>query len=320
MNTVFQKALNFLRTNYYYLFKPSYALTGRPKLGLNIEYGNKLVRDALNDDKPIMIARMGTTETSTLLNYLGIKEGKRSIWRYISWRQQAWWWNWTAKNYMTIGAGFFPTTDDNLQKYCEMMLEDLPQADILVTLSRAEEYYKDYYSKARRITLPSMEPYFSVHPWTHSLKGKRVLVVHPMVETFKKQWLIMDKIWPDGLMPKFDLLTIKAVQSAGNEKVRFSDWFEALDWMKNEIASLSFDIAIIGCGSYGFPLAAYVKRLGKKAIHMAGSTQLLFGVKGRRWELDPTQPFTNFMNEYWVRPDATEVPLNAELVEGACYW
>lgn len=165
-----------------------------------------------------------------------------------------------------------------------------------------------------------MEPYFSVNPWTHALKGKKVLVVHPMVETFKKQWFVKDKIWPDGLMPDFELLTLKAVQSVADENTVFNDWFEALDWMKDEISRIDFDIALIGCGAYGFPLSAYVKRLGKKVVHMAGATQLLFGVRGRRWEKDPYQPFTNFMNNYWVRPDALETPQKAELVEGACYW
>jgi hypothetical protein len=320
MNILFQKALNFSRTQYFNIFKPVYAFTGRPRLGLNIEYGNKIVKEALLSDKPVMIARIGTTENATLLNYLGVKNGKRSILGYITWRQHAWWWNGTAKKYLPIGAGFFPPTDEDLEKFCELMLEDLSQADILVTLTYAEEYLKDYFIQAKRVTLPSMEPYFSINPWTHALKGKRVLVVHPMVETFKKQWLDKDKIWPDGLMPDFELLTIKAVQSVAGENTVFNDWFEALDWMKDEISRVDFDIAIIGCGAYGLPLSAYVKRLGKKVVHMAGATQLLFGVRGRRWEKDPYQPFTNFMNDYWVRPDALETPQKAEMVEGACYW
>lgn len=320
MNILFQKALNFSRTQYYRLFTPSYAFTGKPKIGLNIEYGNKLVRDALLSDQPVMIARLGTTETGAVSNYLGVKAGRRSIWGYISWRQQAWWWNGTAKRSLATFSGFFPTTDENLVRFGEMMLEDLRQADILVTLTHAEEYFQEYFAQAKRVTLPSMEPYFSVNPWTHALKDKRVLVVHPMVATFKKQWLRKDKIWPDGMMPDFELLTIKAVQSVAGEKTEFNDWFEALEWMKKEISQVDFDIAIIGCGAYGFPLAAYVKQLGKKAVHMAGATQLLFGVKGKRWEVDPTQPFRNFMNEYWVRPDSSETPAKANLVEGACYW
>ena len=47
-----------------------------------------------------------------------------------------------------------------------------------------------------------------------------------------------------------------------------------------------YDICLIGAGAYGFPLAAHVKRKGKKAIHLGGALQLLFGVKGKRWE-DP---------------------------------
>ncbi len=320
MNILFQKALNFSRNKYLAFYKPGYAYWGKPKLVLNIEYGNKLVKETLNSDLPVMIARMGTTESATIINYLGVKEGKKSIWNYISWKQHAWWWNGTAKKYMADGAGFFPTTDDNLMKFGELMTNDLKEADILVSLTNYEEYLKKYFANAKRITLPSMEPYFSIQPWTHVLKGKKVLVVHPMVETFKKQWKIREKIWPNGLMPDFELLTIKAVQTVAGEKSEFSDWFEALDWMKKEIEKVDFDICIIGAGAYGFPLAAHVKRLGKKAVHMAGATQLLFGVKGKRWETDPYQPFINLMNEYWVRPSIFETPKNSSIVEGGCYW
>jgi hypothetical protein len=320
MNIIIQKGLNYARTKYYNFFKPKNVFYGKPKLVLNIEYGNKIVRDALLGDKPVMIARMGTTESGTVLNYLGVKEGKKNIWNYITSQQHAWWWNGGAKRYMATGAGFFPTTDENLTRFGELMLQDLGETDILVSLTNSEEYLKEYFKQAKRVTLPSMEPYFSINPWTHALKGKKVLVVHPMVETFKKQWAIREKIWPDGMMPDFELMTIKAVQTVAGEKSQYNDWFEALEWMKQEISKADFDICIIGAGAYGFPLAAHVKRMGKKAIHMAGATQLLFGVRGRRWETDPFQPFTNFMNEYWVRPEQSETPKNANLVEGACYW
>jgi hypothetical protein len=321
MNILLQKALNGSKKQYRRLFRPAHSFYGtKVKLGLNIEYGNKLVRNALLCDKPVMIARMGTTECGAVNNYLGVREGKKNPWKYITGRQHAWWWNGTAKKALATVSGFFPTTDENLERFGELMLQDLPIADILVTLTYADQYLKSYFPKAKRITLPSMEPWFSIHPWTHVLEGKRVLVVHPMVETFRNQYKIRDKIWPDGLLPDFELLTIKAVQTLAGEKSIFSDWFEALEWMKSEIDKTDFDIAIIGCGAYGFPLSAHVKRMGKKAVHMAGATQLLFGVRGKRWEDDPTQPFTNFMNEYWVRPAGSETPKNANLVEGGCYW
>jgi hypothetical protein len=46
-----------------------------------------------------------------------------------------------------------------------------------------------------------------------------------------------------------------------------------LPWHAKDIDCLEFDVALIGAGAYGLPLAACVKRLGKKAIHMGGVTK-----------------------------------------------
>jgi hypothetical protein len=90
--------------------------------------------------------------------------------------------------------------------------------------------------------------------------------------------------------------------------------------MKRKIDCIDYDICIIGCGAYGLPLAAHVKRNGKKSIHLAGATQLLFGIKGKRWEQFLVWPYSNLFNEHWVRPGQDEKPKNASVVEGACYW
>ena len=117
----------------------------------------------------------------------------------------------------------------------------------------------------------------------------------------------------------YKLLTIKAVQSiAGNKPEGFNDWFEALDWMKCEIDKRDFDIAIIGCGAYGFPLAAYVKQIGKKAIHLGGAVQTLFGIRSNAADNNPrVKPL---MNVYWVSPSIDETPKGIELVENSRYW
>ena len=84
--------------------------------------------------------------------------------------------------------------------------------------------------------------------------------------------------------------------------------------MENEISRKDFDVALIGCGAYGFPLAAYVKRLGKQAIHVGGPLQLYFGIKGKRWDN------SGLYNEYWISPSDNERPKNLNKVEGGCYW
>lgn len=121
------------------------------------------------------------------------------------------------------------------------------------------------------------------------------------------------------VIPIFELKTIKAVQTIAGEKSEFETWFDALDNMKKQIDNIDFDIAIIGCGAYGFPLASYVKDIGKQAIHLGGVTQLLFGIKGKRWEdWEHYQELRADNGKNWIR--AKEIPTDYKKVEGGCYW
>jgi glycine/D-amino acid oxidase-like deaminating enzyme len=108
------------------------------------------------------------------------------------------------------------------------------------------------------------------------------------------------------------------VQSAGGEVPRFPTWFDALDWMCGEISRTDFDVAIIGAGAYGLPLAAHCKRIGRKAIHLGGASQLMFGIRGRRW--DAWEYYQRLANEHWTRALPEETPRNAQIIEGATYW
>lgn len=121
------------------------------------------------------------------------------------------------------------------------------------------------------------------------------------------------------ILPEFELITYKAIQTiAGNNTEKYEDWFQALSIMIEDIKKIDFDIAIIGCGAYGFPLAAECKRMGKKAIHLGGQTQVVFGILGKRY--DNSTGLKPYINEYWVRPSDEERPANYQNVEGGCYW
>jgi hypothetical protein len=108
------------------------------------------------------------------------------------------------------------------------------------------------------------------------------------------------------------------VQTIAGNHVQYKDWFEALEFMKNAMDAVDYDVAIIGCGAYGFPLAAHAKRQGKLAVHLGGATQILFGIKGRRWDADPQ--ISRLYNDWWVRPALEDRVAGAERVENACYW
>jgi hypothetical protein len=257
-----------------------------------------------------------------MTNYLGVKHPeiyKNSKW-YITGQTPPWWWNQSIISQMQRNAGFFPARIDKIERFCELMIEDLPNVDILGSWLKEESFFHSELSNAKRVTLEDLEPFFTPDPWTKALESKKVLVVHPFTQTIKNQYLLRDKIFDDNLLPKFELEVIPAVQSIAGQKTEFVDWFAALDSMKEEIAKRDFDVCILGCGAYGFPLASFVKNMGKQAIHLGGATQLLFGIKGKRWEQSNLYPYKNIFNEYWVRPNENETPKQAKVVEGGCYW
>ncbi|MBW8332453.1 MAG: hypothetical protein K0M40_10570 [Prolixibacteraceae bacterium] len=267
-----------------------------------------------------MIARFGSTELACLLNYKGVNDSKRSSIDYIKGKSLKWWWDKGIIDQMQNWSGFFPPEIEKIEKFCQLMLNDIPQVDILGSWLLEENFFKNELSSTKQLVLEDIEPFFSQNPWTKALEGKKVLVVHPFAETIEQQYKKRKWLFENNLLPEFELITIKAVQSIAGEKTEFADWFEALESMKNKIDAIEYDICIIGAGAYGFPLAAHVKRKGKKSIHLAGVTQLLFGIKGRRWENYIVWPYTNLYNENWVRPGENEKPKNAKVVEGACYW
>ena len=118
------------------------------------------------------------------------------------------------------------------------------------------------------------------------------------------------------------------MQSLGGNTNDFKDWFEALSFMEEEIDKQDYDICLLGCGAYGLPLAAHVKRKGKKAVHIGGTLQLLFGIWGARWEnpqygaqlFGTDRLYTTLLNEHWVRPGEEYRPSNYKDVDKGCYW
>ena len=144
-------------------------------------------------------------------------------------------------------------------------------------------------------------------------------VIHLFEQTILHQYARREMIFSNlKTLPAFELITLKAVQSVANSPTGVTSWFDALDWMKSQINQTEFDIALIGCGAYGMPLAAHVKMLGKKAIHFGGSLQLLFGIKGKR--RDEWKHITDLYNDYWIRPLPTDHPSGFQKVEEGCYW
>jgi hypothetical protein len=86
--------------------------------------------------------------------------------------------------------------------------------------------------------------------------------------------------------------------------------------MKSEMDKLQYDVALIGAGAYGLPLAAHAKASGAVGVHLGGITQMLFGIYGARWE----KQYRHHINDAWERPDPHKRPPGYKKVEGGCYW
>ena len=276
----------------------------------SFQEGNKIIYELLQDQKPCMIARLGSVELSCLINYLKTN-GKN-------------WWDFVVKD-ISNNAGVFPPTPNNLVRFSEDFLNHIKNIDGLgVWFNEGEDtIYKKYCPDAYLFELIAIESYYSTQkndiPWTKALENKKVLVIHPFAKSIEKQFENREHLFENsGVLPPFQLQTIQAVQSIATQKTPFKDWFEAFDFMCQEIEKRDFDIAIIGAGAYGLPLASFIKQMGKKAIHMGGATQILFGIKGKRW--DEMEFFQNLYNDYWIRPSQEEIPEKANQVEGGCYW
>lgn len=283
------------------------------------------IREKLLSPEPCMLSRFGAVEIGCVVNYLGIYHQKRKIIKYIKGEAFPWWWEEETMYPMRNNAGFFSATPELLKRFSEMMIEDMPHIDILASWRFEEEYFSKELQNAYKIDFEPYNPFWSDVPWTAALENKKVLVVHPFAETIQKQYLRKELIHKDPrVLPTFDLQTIKAIQTIGNQgDGRFETWFDALEFMKNEIDKMDYDVCLLGCGAYGMPLAAHVKRSGKKAVHLGGSLQLLFGIRGARWEnsnYNATYNYSKLMNEFWVKPSATETPSKAQQVEEGCYW
>lgn len=292
---------------------------------LSIEATNQLIGDAIDAGNPYWVGRWGGTEMNAVFEYL-----KHDIYPSYDNRQD-------AIQRLCELSGFFPNDIELGDKFVRMMLDCCKDIDLQAAWGRymADYVYYQYQPNTVLTRLDRIEPWnmytskSKVLPWSAHLKGKKVLVVHPFAETIEQQYYknrekIFSNIYSaDVILPEFELKTIKAVQTlAGEPDSRFGDWFEALDWMKEECQESDFDVAIIGCGAYGYPLAAEVKKMGKIAIHLAGATQLMFGITGRRWETEYIyRDFKNkVINDYWVRPNDSEKIVNGGKVEGSCYW
>jgi len=217
-------------------------------------------------------------------------------------------------------AGIFPFSVNTGNSFVREIDKALEEIDILGSWRYEEVMLYGKLRNISRIPLHELLPYSADESWLTALTSKHVLVIHPFKHTILKQYEHRNKVFRSALhRPNFKSIEVLVPPQTNAYRTEgYDGWMSALGELKKSVSEREFDVALIGCGSYGMPIAAHVKKLGKVAIHLGGSTQLLFGIHGRRWDND--KRFDHIKTDYWCRPHASDTIPNKELVENACYW
>ena len=282
---------------------------------------NDLIFNLIKSEQPFMVGRFGWTEIDTLVHYDNFLK--------MNSLEKLYEWSLTlrypfSKNCMLNDihrqSGFYPISKKNIALFREEMVSSMERVDLLASWVKGECRYREYMPNVKVCKLDFIEPYLSENPWSEALEGLKVLIIHPFTDSIYDQYtqnrfnIFKDK----KVLPKFELKLVKAPQTLPGDSYSFSNWFETLDALTDEIYQIDFEIALIGCGAYGFPLASRIKKFGKKSIHLGGATQLMFGIKGKRWDQQPL--FMNLYNEFWKYPTVHEKPKGYFGIDRGCYW
>jgi hypothetical protein len=272
--------------------------------------GNLKLKELILSNKPFMASRFGNTELWVCCNYL-----------YNQFPGGGW--NLYVKNCMLKSKSLWPDSEQSVDEFSEEWFKAIPNIDLLGTWNnRGEEIMTRFFCRSAFLTkLRALEPFFYDEPWSAALYKKKVLVIHPYFESITQQFHNRSKLFEDqSILPDFELITYRPFHVHTDDLGRYKNWNEALYDMHREISLIDFDIALIGAGHFGLPLASFIKvSLGKQAIHIGGSLQLLFGIKGKRWE---NRDHSKLFNEYWVYPNENETPPEEirNKLDGGDYW
>jgi len=285
---------------------------------MSLSESNRILKQLLSNDKPFLITRMGM--------------GAETIITYLYYFQSATQTNIQPQMLFTLSnnAGIY-NTNDNLKDYVEEYNEAIKNSTYLATfqnsrMSQIQNAYTNKY-KLNQVHSRILEPFYCIiegeKPWSHKLLGKKVLIIHPFIDSMQKQLdnnfqiFMHEKLFSD----EQEFIFYKSYQTQAGNTIHTS-WKETFELMCNDIERLDFDIALLGCGGYGLPLCNFIyKKMNKSAIYVGGGLQLLFGIMGNRWENIPMWKEIIKKNDTkFIKPSGTEICANKERVENACYW
>lgn len=297
------------------------------------EGAQEIVR-AVQAAAPYAAGKLGTSEFEALCWYVDHRRHKTHP---VQQTQQAQY-PLHIFRHMVVNAGLFPSRPETLDHWAEHMLQNvLPLMDLMVEWnpsSKLKEYYflETHAPHSKRTVLRALEPYYESDPsnrYTLAIpEGAKIAVISPFADTIMEQSSKLPAIWATNpvMSPEHTFIPIQTFYSplvAGGDlhhqwAPHIHNWHAACDEIVEKVNQVGAKYVFIGCGALSLPLAAALKQAGCIAIHTGGATQILFGIKGRRW--DSHTIISKLYNDAWVRPATHEIPERAAAIENACYF
>ena len=280
----------------------------------NFVNGSFYLYEQFKNDKPFSCGKIGNCELMCIYNYYMYKQNNQPVQ-----------WMPNVVDEIYNNAGVFPQTEEARVDFIKEITDSLSHIDSLAWWSMFNmpfeaSYIKSYSSNCELIDLQSIEPFYSGSPWSEHLRDKNVLVISPFTDSIRTQYEKRHLLWADKrVLPDFKLLTLKHPHSPGIDKPsEYISWLNMVRHYKSLMDTIDYDVMLIGTGASSLPLVAHARKNGKKAIHLGGPLQLLFGIKGGRWSEGDIGK--HFYNEHWINPSIEETPEKYKNIEGGCYW
>jgi hypothetical protein len=234
---------------------------------------------------------------------------------------------------MKNNAGILLNTHEETENYSNMYLSAFERCDMMAGwdiqgnyiahIAQSHAFMRNVFYSKRMVWALTFDVFHYIYntPWTHALKGKRILLISPFEDSILEKIPIRSNLY-DGvdLFPDCEFITLKPPQTQAGEKSRgFTIEFNDFKYRVEQIID-NFDVALVSCGGYANPICSFIYEKGKSAIYVGGVLQMYFGILGARWIQERPEIVRLFSNKYWSRPKDYERPINSHNVEGGCYW
>ena len=232
-------------------------------------------------------------------------------------------------------AGIHVTDYESLRSYttqlikayehCTHIAEWELTGQVYAKTGKGQDFIARRYPLIPKLLTRSLEPYYtppSDHSWMQSIKGKRILIIHPFVKTIEQQLTVLRDVFPNRSWFEDCTFTVVAPPQtlAGNHLNQSWDiHYNAFIAQLTPTAESYFDVALVAAGGYGMLIADMIyTKMGKSVMYIGGALQLFFGIIGRRWF--ENKDIMSIVNDAWIRPISSDKPMGCGKVEKGCYW